>query len=359
MDYEQTTNSVVAIFSDRQSAENARQELIRNGFNSGEVEVTTTDEFRRDAASGNTGLSGTHHDASGGGIGGFFRRLLGEDSTDDDRDYYSRAATRGGAAVIVHADADNADRAAEILNTAGAVDIDEHAGIERTESSFTGDVGRRGAVDERGESGTIPVIREELEVGKRAVQRGAVRVHSNVTNKPVQEDVRLREERVRVDRHPVDRPASEADIAAADRDVIEVTETVEEPVINKKARVVEEVRLSKEVNERTETVRDNVRNSDVQVEDSRRSSGGSSLSDDFRKDFTTRYGSEGNARYEEYEPAYKYGYQMASDPRYKGRRFDEVENDLRADYGRSYPNSTWERIKDSVRYGWDRVTGNR
>ena len=33
------------------------------------------------------------------------------------------------------------------------------------------------------------------------------------------------------------------------------------------------------------------------------------------------------------------------------------EPDLRAGYERKYPNSTWDKMKDSVRYGWNRVTG--
>ena len=67
--------------------------------------------------------------------------------------------------------------------------------------------------------------------------------------------MRLREEKVTVERRPVDRPATEADFAAAGKDVIEMTETAEEPVVTKQARVVEEVVVHKEVTEHTETVR--------------------------------------------------------------------------------------------------------
>ena len=61
--------------------------------------------------------------------------------------------------------------------------------------------------------------------------------------------------------------------------------------------------------------------------------------------------------YDQYAPAYRYGYDAASDPRYKGRAWSEVENDLRTDYTRRNPNSAWERMKAAVRYGWDKVTG--
>jgi stress response protein YsnF len=80
--------------------------------------------------------------------------------------------------------------------------------------------------------------------------------------------VNLREEHVRVERRPVDRPASEADIRRAQQaGTIEVREKAEQPVVQKEARVVEEVRVGKEATERTETVRETVRKTDVQVEE--------------------------------------------------------------------------------------------
>ena len=112
----------------------------------------------------------------------------------------------------------------------------------------------------------VPVVEEEIRIGKRTVERGGVRVETHVEEKPVEETVTLREERVTVDRNPVDRPATEEDIDAATRGTIEVTERNEEPVVDKRARVVEEVVVSKEVDERTETVRDKVRRTEVEVE---------------------------------------------------------------------------------------------
>jgi uncharacterized protein (TIGR02271 family) len=83
----------------------------------------------------------------------------------------------------------------------------------------------------------------------------------------VEESVQLREEHVRVQRNPVNRPASEADFNAFKEGTIELTETTEEPVVSKRARVVEEVVVGKDVTERTETVRDTVRKTDVEVEE--------------------------------------------------------------------------------------------
>jgi uncharacterized protein (TIGR02271 family) len=199
-------------------------------------------------------------------------------------------------------------------------------------------------------------VQEDLAVGKRGFQRGGVRVYSRLVETPVEENVRLRDERVYVDRQPVDRPVTANDLKGKQNQVIEVKEYAEEPVVEKRARVVEEVRVGKDVAERTETVRDSVRHTEVNVERLAKSGDSGFDDSDFRRHFQQSYGATG-ASYADYEPAYEYGYRNASDPTYRNRPFDEVESDLRTDYERRYPNSTWDKVKDSVRYGWDRVTG--
>lgn len=119
-----------------------------------------------------------------------------------------------------------------------------------------------------GQTAAIPVVEEEIAIGKREVERGGVRVRTEVEERPVQEQVNLREEHVRVERRPVDRPASEADINRAQQaGTLEVREKAEQAVVQKNARVVEEVVVGKEATERTETVRDTVRRTDVEVEE--------------------------------------------------------------------------------------------
>ena len=123
-----------------------------------------------------------------------------------------------------------------------------------------------GAAASRDEEVVIPVVEEELQVGKRQVERGGVRINRRVTESPVEETVRLREEQVHVERHPVDRPLSDRDGAAFRDGFLEVKAVSEEPVVRKAAHVVEEVVVGKEVLERTETVQDTVRRTDVDVE---------------------------------------------------------------------------------------------
>lgn len=113
---------------------------------------------------------------------------------------------------------------------------------------------------------TLPVVEEQIRIGKRAVETGGVRVRSRVEEVPVEESVRLREERVHVERRPANRPVTDADARAMEGGEIEVTERSEEAVVAKRARVVEEVVVNKEVVERDEAVRDSVRRTEVEVE---------------------------------------------------------------------------------------------
>ena len=76
---------------------------------------------------------------------------------------------------------------------------------------------------------------------------------------------------------------------------------------------------------------------------------------DFRHHFQGSAGLSGTD-YAAYAPAYRYGYHAASDPRFRGRSFDEIEPELRSDYARHYPGDAWDRVKDSVRYGWSKVS---
>jgi len=114
----------------------------------------------------------------------------------------------------------------------------------------------------------LPVIEEQLAVGKRTVERGGANVRTTVKETPVEKSVTLREENVTVERRPVDRAVENAP-AAFKEGTIEVTEMAEVPVIAKQAHVVEEVVVGKNITEREETVRDTVKRTDVQVDEVR------------------------------------------------------------------------------------------
>jgi uncharacterized protein (TIGR02271 family) len=114
----------------------------------------------------------------------------------------------------------------------------------------------------------IPIVEEQLRVGKRETDRGRVRVRSYIVETPVNETVTLREEHVHVERRPVDQPLSAADDAFRER-TIEAVEHGEEAVVSKEARVREELVIRKDVEQRDETISDTVRRTEVEVDDGR------------------------------------------------------------------------------------------
>ena len=79
--------------------------------------------------------------------------------------------------------------------------------------------------------------------------------------------------------------------------------------------------------------------------------------EDFRTHYDEQYGT-GNARYEDYVPAYRYGAEIGQDARYRDRPWDDVEPEARRHWETTSPDSTWERFKLAVRHGWERVTGH-
>ena len=111
----------------------------------------------------------------------------------------------------------------------------------------------------------LPVIEEEIRIGKRAVDRVAARVTTRVVESPVQESVTLRDEQVHVERRPVDRPVRDAEAADFVEGTVEVHARSEEPVVDKQARVVEEVVVGTTAGEREATVRDTVQRTKVDV----------------------------------------------------------------------------------------------
>ena len=211
---------------------------------------------------------------------GFFASLKDMMLPDEDRYAYSEGMRRGAVLLNVKVDESHIERVSDVLERAGAVDLDAQeaewrksgwTGYDATahNSMRTAAVGSMpaAAAARTGQDETIKVMEEKLVVGKRAVEGGRVRVRSYVVEQPVEAKVTLHEERVMVDRHPVDRAASAADLAAFQERTIEARATSEEAVIGKEARVVEEIAVHKEVADRVETVRDTVRKTQVEVED--------------------------------------------------------------------------------------------
>jgi uncharacterized protein (TIGR02271 family) len=357
---------LVVIFDDYATANRASEDLISNGFDRSAVQITANEVPRVQTAGTGSGYAGDRPDTGERreetGFTGFLHRLFGQHEHNEETGHYAEAVRRGNAVLTVDAAPNQLDRASEIVERYDPIDVDRqanhfretgYAGFNPNAPAYSSEEADRERRAFRDRERSIPVVEENVEVGKRAVGRGGVRVYSRTTERPIERDVTLTDEKVRVERRPADRPATQADLQQRD-EVIEVVETTEEPVVTKTARVVEEVVIGKESTQRKERVRDTVRKTDVEVEQL-----SPETRADFRQDFDSRYATEPSAEYDEYDPAYTYGYNAARDPRYNARSWDDIQDQIRTDYLRNNPSSRWDRVVGAIRYGWEKATGKR
>lgn len=302
-------HTLVAVFDNSTDAQSAMDDLLASGFSRSDVRLSNSD-----AGTGTTAATSASdgEPSFGDSIKNFFADLFGSDSADRSS-MYSDAVTRGNCVLTVATQSEpEVERAADIVEAHGPIDIDEHhdmpmggnsemrsaamargasQGMQQTaqqsmQSGSGASVGG-GAMSSQGTrtggsrqfadtgSETIPVVRDELKVGMRDIQRGGVRIFS--------------------------------------RDVED-----------------SEVR----VGQLPGSIHDD---------------------DDYRSHWNSNFAGSGKS-YDDVAPAYEYGSAMRRSELYRGRPFDDVETDLRADWTQRNPGSTWESIKAAVRHGWDRLT---
>lgn len=215
---------------------------------------------------------------------GFWASLFGGESTDSA--VYDRSVASGSTVVTVKVPEQHKSRVVEILERHSPIDFDERAasyGATQTTTTTTAAApvlapvakaplpkvaaSQATAIPAATVTGddTIKVMEERLVVGKRAVNTGGARVRSYVVETPVEEQVTLHSETLRVERRPVTdgRLVTDADFREQS---VEMRSTSEEVVVGKEARVVEEISLRKEATDRVEMVHDTVRSTKVDVE---------------------------------------------------------------------------------------------
>lgn len=219
-DYNQHSTTLTAFFEDRDDAQEAVSRLRDLRIPEASIRLVGGDGERTAQVD--------HEKGFWESLGDFF-------FPDEDRATYAEGLRRGGYLVTVTGiSGSQYEQAVDILDDEGSVDVGERAETWRSEGwsstgslagsgagvgtssglpsedSFTGGVGAtlaRGSTSATGASSqsedeVIPVIKEDLRVGKRDVNLGRVRVRSYVVEEPVTEQVNLRDDRVHVERRP-------------------------------------------------------------------------------------------------------------------------------------------------------------
>jgi uncharacterized protein (TIGR02271 family) len=398
--------TIIGLFNDKIDAERAIRELASAGFPRADIDL-----IARNGAP--TADRDVVENLARVGVPG-----------EEAREYASRLSS-GKALVLVKASEAAAQRAVTVMERNAVKQVDQE-GVRTAVppgSTVPPPVGvtppsvtppTTGAPGVRKEAHSqeerIPVVEEKMKVGKRQVAEQTVHVDARVVEEPVEREILLRQEHVNVERHPVDRPATEQDLREFKEGTIEMSETAEEPVVSKEAHVVEEVVVSKDTTQENRAVRDTLRKTEVDVEkgasaasrperiaeadrtaieasrvagaEVRTTEGPAPAPRDdneltlAREDvarardieehrteernpthFTPeanpfRDSSGGNAGViPEHEYALRYGQTLASDPQHRGKDWEAVEPEVQREWA-THKKGAWEEFKEMVRRVW-------
>jgi len=280
--------TVVGMFSDANEAQRTLDELVTSGFGLPNISVVTSPGMR-----GGMRLELMALDASDAGRisargpladsmakqapPALSTSLRSYGLSTELADHCARAVQRGETLESLVVDDADADRAVAIMNRHAAVygegtgatkkgAIGAVSGIAEKAKQALGmkEAPARERFDTREEEKRIPILKEEVHIGKREVERAHVHVSVRVAETPVSEHINLREERVVLERRPENRPLRADEIAFKNQE-LDITEYGEEPVVAKDVKVVEEVVVRKRIEERDEVVNDKVRSTYIDV----------------------------------------------------------------------------------------------
>jgi stress response protein YsnF len=246
-------HNLVAVFQSYADADEARSRLLSAGLPASDLRLSAS---QQDTAS----VQATRPPQEGGLLDWLFGV-----APDEDRTWYKDNLSAGRTALSVHVRDDDYARIQALLEDCDPIDIDDAGSLPtNAAASSSGQAAATSRGSAASEEAAVPLVKEELEVGKRQTER-RFRVRAYAVARDVEEEVQLHDETIVVEHRPISgTPASNAALPE-DRE-FEVIERHEEPVVAKTARATEEVVVRKDVADRTETVRDTVRETRVDVE---------------------------------------------------------------------------------------------
>ena len=262
--------TLVAVYDTPPHAEAAVKALKAAGFADSDISVFDSARLK----AGRTSLSPGVREA------GLWHRLFGTDVHEHEADIYGQTVEDGGSVISVRVPESEVAHASAVLNIHRPVDVHDRAvtsgiaqpahveTVERKLAAVPLVSEQRVAVSPKLAAAQPDVLRlaeEQLEVGKQQVETGRTRVRRFVTEREVAQDVSLHDEHAEVLRKAISDPAYVGEIDWADG-TIEIVETAEHALVNKTARIVEEVGLKKVGADHVETITDKLRRQQVEIE---------------------------------------------------------------------------------------------
>ena len=240
---------VVAVYDTEANANAALKSLVSRGYLTDDITI-----IRNEGEAERAGLQEP----------GVWQRLFGRDSDQHEAAVLGRSLKEGSVIVSVRVPESDAPKVMSLLDSHKPVDVLDRAKAYGLVGATTADPKKPVPAKLAGEE-MLRLAEEQLNVGKRMLETGHTRVRRYMVEKPVEANITLHEEHAEVLRHAISDPGYVKDIDWSDK-TIDVTETVEEAVVDKTARITEEVVIRKQGSDRTQTVHDTVRRQQVDVE---------------------------------------------------------------------------------------------
>jgi len=390
-------HTLVAVFDNRTDAQNAMNELLSSGFSRDEVKLSNSDPTgMTDSVTGRSDTTtDTYADGTGVGIGesikNFFSDLFGADNNEH-VSRYEGAVTRGHHVVTVRADSlPEVERAADIVERYGPTDIDEQA----SGAGLSG-LGATGAMNESMRASGAGGMQQSSQMSAQSGVGSSLGSTSSAASQQLDNpgDRKIFQQQSLNQAEPMgttyQEPQGKSGLSATGGTSLQGS-TLQENSVQASS-------LDGTQNERTtgsnlqgsslegsayqggatgSLQRDSSTSSFNEVQRGRsriysRSAAGAGTGldigsnffgdddDAYRNHFLANYSGDD---YDTIKPAYAYGSEMARNDKYRGREWDEVENDLRSDWSTrngaaGTAGDTWDKMKAAVRRGWDRITSD-
>lgn len=115
------------------------------------------------------------------------------------------------------------------------------------------------------EQRTVQLKEEQVKIGKREVEAGGIRLHKIVRIETVNQPIELKREEIVIERVPADRASTTGETRFEEEDIF-IPLRREEPVVQKEARVREQVRVGKKTEVEQQQITEQVRKEDLQVD---------------------------------------------------------------------------------------------
>ncbi len=320
--------TVIGLFDDRNEGMKAYNGLLEEGYAKGDLDILTNDDKDDEPK----------------------LAAMRKNIPSPDVEVYLEGVRQGGTIITANVSDSAVSRAAEIMSHFDMVNIEKRAvelklinnNLELRDASKHEDV--------------IDVIEEQLEVGKEQIERGRLRIYNVVTEREVTQNVSLRDETIKVNRRPIDRQvASTPDLfQARSFEIVEVDEIAK---VTKTARVVEEVSLGKEVVEKIQTIKETLRRQDVEIEEVPALRTLAEYDSDFHNFYNKNLTNSG-VTYQHLQPAFSYGYSLATREPFRSSPWTAVEADSRRIWEEKNP-GTWDQNAPVIKYAWEKVRSER